>query len=108
MNLATKMKLPSQRRRLVELMQDINFGRIENVFVRNGEPQLEMNLSVVREVKIGGENGVRPERHTGDFALKSQVIELFEHLDHIRDCHIESLEIKHGLPFRMLIRETAA
>lgn len=89
-------------------MQEINFGRIENAQVRSGELQFEPSLTIVRELKLCAENGARPERHADDFALKSQVVEMFEHLDRIRDCHIESLEIKHGLPFRMLIREDAA
>ena len=36
-----------------------------------------------------------------DFALKSQVIELFAFFDKFKDGTIDVLEIKHGLPFRM-------
>lgn len=95
------------RRQLVELMQDINFGRLESLRVSNAEPLLDPKPGIIREVKLGAENSLRPERPTDDFMLKSQVVDLFEHLDRIRDCHIESLEIKNGLPFRMLIREGA-
>ena len=100
--------LSLSRRRLVELMQQINFGRLECVCVRNAEPVLDPQPKIVREIKFGGENGSRPELHADDFTLKGQVVELFEHLDRVRDCHIETLDIKHGLPFRMLIREAAA
>ena len=96
------------RQRLVELMQDINFGRLDDVQVRNAEPQFDPFPEVVREIKFGGENGARPERRADDFLLKTQVVELFDYLDRAGDCRIETLEIKHGLPFRMLIREAAA
>jgi len=100
--------LSLSRRRLVELMQDINFGRLEGVCIRDAEPVLDAQPGIVREIKFGGDNGPRPELAADDFLLKSQVVEMFEHLDRVRDCHIETLEIKHGLPFRMLIREAAA
>ena len=37
----TKQSLSPARRRLVELMQEVNFGRIEGLHVRDGEPILE-------------------------------------------------------------------
>lgn len=100
--------LSMSRRRLVELMQDINFGRLEGVHVRDAEPILDPSPGIVREIKFGGENGPRPELLADKFALKSQVVEMFAHFDRLRHCHVEALEIKHGLPFRMLIREAAA
>lgn len=102
-----KSGLSLSRRQLVELMQDINFGRLESLRVSNADPLLDPMPGIIREVKFGSENGSRLERHADDFALKSQVVEMFDYLDRIRDCHIELLEIKHGLPFRMLIREPA-
>lgn len=100
--------LSLSRRRLVELMQDINFGRLEGVRVRDAEPVLDPVPGIVREIKFGGENGPRPELQADEFALKSQVVEMFAQFDRLRHCHVETLEIKHGLPFRMLIREAAA
>ena len=103
-----KGALSEPRKRLVELMQDINFGRLEGVRVCDAEPVLDPQPGIVREIKFGGDNGPRPELVADDFVLKSQVVEMFEHLDRVRDCHIETLEIKHGLPFRMFIRKAAA
>jgi len=104
---ATKASLSSARRRLLNLMQDLNFGRIERLVVLNGEPVFEPAPRVVREVKFGGENGPRPELGAGDFALKAQVVELFERLDRLGDATLECLEVKHGLPFRMHVEEPA-
>ena len=99
-----KSALSQPRRRLVELMQELNFGRLENLRVVDGEPVLDSQVRVVQELKFGGENGARPERETHDFALKLQYCELFATLDRLQHAQIEVLEIKHGLPFRMLIR----
>ena len=56
----SKASLSPPRRRLIELMQQINFGRIESLLVRNGEPAFDPAPVVIREVKFGGDNGPRP------------------------------------------------
>lgn len=89
-------------------MQRINFGRIEGLKFAAGEPVLDPRPVLVREHKFGGENGPRAELATNDFLLKQQVVELFAFFDQLRDGEIEVLEIKHGLPFRMIVREVAA
>lgn len=98
-----KSGLPEPRQRLVELMQSVNFGRIEHLPVRGGQPILDPPVRIVREIKIGGDNGPRAELNTKHFVLKTQVVEFFEHLDRLDCGTIEVLEIKHGLPFRLLV-----
>jgi hypothetical protein len=98
----TKSELSLARRCLVELMQEVNFGQIENLLIRAGEPTFDPRPRVVREIKLcAAENGPRPERAAGDFRLKEQLVELFQRLDALGDATIECLEIKHGLPFRL-------
>ncbi len=99
----SKATLTSARRRLLEVMQFVNFGRIENLVVRGGEPSLVPLPRIVREVKFGGDNGPRPEAAAGDFKLKAQVVELFRELERLGDGTVEVLEVKHGLPFRLLL-----
>ena len=103
---ATKASLSPGRRRLLELMQGINFGRIEELTVRDGEPSFDPPPRVVREIKFGGENGPRQEVSVEDFALKSQATQLFAQLDCLGNGTVLSLDIKHGLPFRMCVKET--
>src|SRR5262245_29359127 len=79
----SKARLTAGRSELVELMQVINFGRVEGLTIRDGEPILDPLPRIVREVKFGGDNGPRPELGSNDFALKSQVVELFRHLDEL-------------------------
>jgi len=99
--------LPHSARRLIRLMQTLNFGRIDGLVVRGGQPVLDPPPEIIREVKFGGENGPRPEAAIEDFLLKSQVVEFFDQLSRLGDGIIESLEVKHGLPFRMTVREPA-
>lgn len=105
MNATTKSTLSPARRRLLELMQELGFGHIENLVVRGGQPVFHPEPRVVYEVKFGGENGPRPERAAADFRLKTQHLELFEQLDALGDATIEKLEVKHGLPFRLFHAE---
>ncbi len=108
MDRVSKVSLSERRRQLVELLQELNFGRIEDLVIRDGQPVLNPPPHIIREVKFGGENGPRPERATADFRLKAQVIELFTYFDQMQDGTIDVIEVKHGLPFRMLVAEADA
>ena len=102
---STKASLSAPRRRLLELMQRLNFGRIDGLELRNGEPMFEPAPRIIRDIKIGGENGPRPEVTIDDFALKSAVIELFDHLSGIGDGTLESIEVKYGMPFKLVVEQ---
>jgi len=104
----TKAELTPCRRRLVERMQRLGFGTIENLTIRDGEPVLAPPPRVIRDAKLGGENGPCPGAKSGDFALKAQVTDLLARLDRIGNGTIRCLEVKHGLPFRMQWEETTA
>ncbi|GIW90019.1 MAG: hypothetical protein KatS3mg109_0451 [Pirellulaceae bacterium] len=104
----TKASLSPARRRLLELFQRVNFGRVERLSIQNAEPVLEPPPRVIREIKFGGENGPRPELEAHDFLLKTQVVELFEHFDRLGTGIVDVIEVKHGLPFRMIVTEVSA
>ena len=99
--------LPPARRQLVKRMQALNFGRIEGLSVRNGEPVLAPPPRIIREVKFGGQNGPRPESVSADFAIKTEVLELFEQITAMRQGVIACIEVRHGLPFRMITEDDA-
>ena len=107
-SIPTKSCLSDPQVRLIELMQRINFGRIFDLEVRDGQPVIDPPPRVVREIKFGGENGPRPEAARVDFTLKAEVRDLFAQLEALGDGVVGVLEIKHGLPFRMIVEEGAA
>ena len=104
-SIQTKSSLTPARRRMVERLQQLNFGRVEGHLVRGGEPVFGPATRVVREIKFGGENVPQPERGLDDFVVKAQVVELLRCLSEIGDGRIDVLEVKHGLPFRLILAE---
>ncbi len=103
-----KSSLTSPKQQFVGLMQRLNFGCIKGLVVREGEPVLEPKPRIVREVKFGGENGPRPEAVKQDFELKKEVRDLFAQMEALGNGIVLSLEVKHGLPFKMSFEEDAA
>lgn len=105
---STKKALSPARRQLLELMQRHNFCRIENLEVRGGEPVFEPAPRVTQEIKLGAENGPRPELEKDDFLLRAPIIELFEHLERLRHGRIAVIEVRHGLPYRLIVEQPAS
>jgi hypothetical protein len=102
------MAMGPEERRLVELMQSLNFGRIEHLVVAGGRPVFDPPPEVVREIKFGTENGPRLERFRVDFTLKTEVLELLAQLEALGEGVVRSIEVRHGLPFRMIVVEADA
>lgn len=107
MNFSTKRSLPASYKRLLEAMQQLNFGRIEHLEICKGEPVFDPPPRIVKDIKIGGENSARPELEMEDFLLKAPVIEFFEHLGRLGDVRVALIEIRYGHPFRLLIEQPA-
>jgi hypothetical protein len=95
---------PAQRS-LVDLMHVHQFGRIENMLVRAGEPILTSDVKVVRVARLGGTSDAARITSTVEFELKRHVRDLFEELERLHDGTVISLEFRHGLPF--LLETTA-
>ncbi len=104
----TKQTLSEPRRRLIELMQRINHGRIEELHILNGDPTFDPPPRVVCQRKLDHEETPRPELSKVDFALKADVVRLFAQLDAIGDGVVICIEVLHGLPFRITFEEACA
>ena len=104
-NVVTKASLTPAKRRLVELMQEINYGRLEGLEVRDREPVLDPPPRVVRQIVFGKDNAPHTARKQDSFALKKSVAELFEVFDRERSFLILELVIDNGLPIRMTVAD---
>jgi hypothetical protein len=102
-----KSDLTPARQQLVQICRDLGFGSIRNLRIVAGEPVLRSPSSIVRDIVFGKQNGPRDAEACDDFALKSQVVELFSYLDQLGDGVIELLVVKHGLPFQMQVAVAA-
>ena len=101
----TIQDLSHAQARLVRLMQQMNFGTIHGLHVRDGQPVFDPAPEVEREVKLGSGEGPRPELEGPNFTLKREVVEMFERMESMADGVIPTIKVKHGLPFMMTIRE---
>ena len=98
-----KSSLPEPHQRLRELMQQVNYGRLEGLVVRDGLPVITPPPRARCEIRFRGENGPRSEFASSDFAVKSEVLELIAYLKRMRDGVIDVIEVQRGLPFRMTL-----
>jgi hypothetical protein len=98
-----KSDLSEGQRRLVELLQRINFGRIEHLRVRGGLPLFEPAPRIIRTLKMGADNQPRSEAELQDFSLKRQTIEMLQVIADLGEGEILLIEAKNGLAFSMEI-----
>lgn len=103
---ASMATFSSQSQRLVVLMRSLQFGTIRDLVIQGGRPVLHSDLQVTKEIRFGSDRS-RTAQST-DIALKAQVLELFRLFEEIGTGAIEVLEVRHGLPFRVVIAESPA
>jgi hypothetical protein len=94
----TKSSLTPGLARLIELLQTLNFGRIEALTIRGGQPVFDPLPRIIQKLKMGADNATRPEMTYADFRLKDGVIELLEVIARLHDGEIRSIEVRCGLP----------
>jgi hypothetical protein len=91
--------LSTQQHSLVDLMREHQFGRVESMSVRAGQPILDRDVKVVRFVRLGGESRATSVPSGNEFELKRPVRNLFDELARLGNGKVVSLEFRHGLPF---------
>lgn len=99
--------LSVERRRLLSLMRVVRFGELRDLRVVKGEPVFDPAPIVVREVRLGAHESHVPLPADGEYALRNQVLELFRELTILANGLVESIEIRHGLPYRLRLRGRA-
>jgi len=102
----TSAQLSHQGQRLITWMRSIRFGRIENLQIRCGEPVLDPSPRIVREYKFGVVSEKDASNVPGNFTLKSEVVELFRVFTKLQDGRVDVLELRHGLPFRLVVTDS--
>ncbi len=100
----TKSSLSDPERRLLGLLQDLNFGRIEHLQVRGGQPIFDPAPHIVRTRKMGTPGGSRAEASLSDFWLKQPAVDLVLTIREIGNGEILTITVMHGLPHVVEIR----
>jgi len=101
-------QLSPARQALVRLCQDVNFGQIIDLLVRNAEPLWDPGPTILSEVRLDCEESPRPEAKLLDFRLSSEILRLMRHLDQIKDGRIAKIEIREGIPRRLVLASRLA
>ena len=96
------LKLSPARQTLVRMLQAVNFGEIQSVRVRDGEPIFEPAPVVIIDAKLDKPEEVRAELQLPDFDLRDEVRRLMTRLDELKNCTILRLELHSGLPRRAI------
>ena len=92
---------------LLQIIRECQFGRIENLPVRDGQPVFNRDVKVVRAARLGC-NDSGTKLVTGDeFELKRPVRDLFDQLTRIGNGTVLRLEFRHGLPSLLEIVQAA-
>jgi len=94
----TTAGLSAQQRRLIDLMREHRFGRIENMRVRDQEPILDRDVRIVRVARLGGEDGGAKVPQAEEFELNRATLDLFDELARLGTGMVTRLEFKRGLP----------
>jgi hypothetical protein len=96
-------QLSAPRQALVRLLQSINFGHVEGLEVRCGEPVFSPAPTVLVEVKLDAANEPRPEMDLTDFEIRSEVTRLLEQVTQLGNGSIERIDVRYGVPRRAVI-----
>ena len=99
----TKSSLSPAQRRTLEIVEKLVFGRIEGLSVRDGQPCYNPAPRIEQQIKLGSERQPQPlVDNPDDFTLQKEFASLFDQLSGLRNAIVE-IEIRHGLPFRLLV-----
>jgi hypothetical protein len=97
----SELSLPRQA--LIRLCQAINYGYIEKLHVRDREPLFSPAPGVLVDVKLDHDEGPRPEAALDDFEIAGEVRRLLLKLDGMNDGKIDKIEVRGGLPRRVVL-----
>ena len=96
--------LSPARQKLIRLCQEINYGSLRGLLIREREPVFDPPPVLLVDIKLDCGTLARIETDLRDFVLKSETVQLMDHLDRLVTTTIELLEVRAGIPRRLLLR----
>jgi len=98
--------LSSERQSFIRRCQRLGFGTLRGLEVHDCEPVFGLKTEVLVDLKLDTDATPRPEQELGDFILRDEILRLFALLDDLRNGVIEQVEVRAGIPRRIMFRET--
>ena len=105
----TQLRLSTQsslRQTFVRECQLMGHGQIIDLVVREAQPVFAEHTEVLVDLKLDGDESPRAEQHLEDYVLCAELVRLFGALDEIRDGVIEHVEVRAGIPRRIVVRSS--
>jgi hypothetical protein len=96
-----KSSLAPTQQRIQEIIEALGFGVIERLAIRGGVPRYEPEPHIVQSIKLEPDPEHPPIRDNHDGPLKKEFESLFHLLSQVPDGVVD-IEVRHGLPFRVL------
>jgi hypothetical protein len=96
--------LSASRQAFIRQCQQIGFGSVRALAVRDGEPVFGPTAEVLFDVKLDTDESPRPEQDLHDFILSAEIVRMFSKLDAIGNGTIEHVEVRGGVPRRIIVR----
>jgi len=95
--------LSAPRQALVRLCQSIDYGQILDLRVRECEPVFDSGPTLLLDIKLDTECGIRREAELADFVLCSEVCRLLDRINDLKTGRIQRIEVRAGIPRRILL-----
>lgn len=93
-----RSQLSSAQRRLLDLIDHVWFGRIEDLCIRSGEPSFDHPPRVIRTLKIAGQVDPQPSQVAGDRPLTTEQNRLLSNLATLQNATVRRIEVSHAIP----------
>jgi len=99
--------LSFNKRRLVELMRELNYGRINQLYIKCGEPYFTPPPVVIKDIDLGKAKNIVQNVYCPqtEYFLKKQIIVLFDCMKIEGDGIVNTLIVQDGLPVRMKLEK---
>lgn len=97
-------EVSERRQAFIRQCQRMGFGKIVNMAVRDCDPVFIQETEVLFDVKLDSEECPRPEQELKDFLLTAEIRRFFSKLDALRNGAIEHVEVRAGIPRRMVFK----
>jgi hypothetical protein len=95
-------ELSGPRQLLIRLCQATNYGSIQDIEVKDSEPDFSSKPVVLVDLKLDSDGGLRREVDLADFALPDEVRRLMAQLDKLKNGKIARIDVRAGIPRRLL------
>jgi hypothetical protein len=98
----TRGALNSRQGRTLKIIEELGFGRIDGLSIRDGQPCYDRPFRIVESIKLDSEPERRADHDDADQAVKKEFERLFSQLNELRNGVVD-IDVRHGVPFRLVI-----